>query len=189
MGKGARACDSFSSVGASVLTREFLHGLDHVEECLALDRAAFGTDAWSRSFWGYALTHDTSNNPIIGLRDTLGELVGCVQLQRNANEFMIGTFAVSPSVQKQGVGSAVMFEVLQLALSTRGINWVWAITDESNVAMQVLSAKFGLSVQARIASYHGGGTPRLVLWSEDVTSEGLHSRLTQLESKHRVAPV
>ena len=133
----------------------------HVEPLLPLERELFGDEPWTaRTFWS-ELGQVETRHYLVALRD--GEVVGYAGLCDYPDEAFVQTLAVSPRVQRQGLGARLLTALLEEA-RRRGQRVVSLEVRADNPAAQSLYAAHGFErAGVRRGYYQPAGVDALVL--------------------------
>jgi ribosomal protein S18 acetylase RimI-like enzyme len=96
-----------------------------------------------------------------------GKVVGTVSysIQEDGSAYING-LAIDPEYQGQGLGRAVLEQILE---QVKDASRVWLVTHPENNRAIALYGSFGFKVTDRIENFHGDGEPRIVLILEQTS--------------------
>jgi [ribosomal protein S18]-alanine N-acetyltransferase len=133
---------------------------DLLEAVVELDRRALG-GMWTLN--GYQRELDSPNSDLWILA-TADAVLGCGCLWAILEEAHITTLAIDPTVQRQGLGLALLHALLTSA-QRRGLEWATLEVRVTNQRAIALYEKFGFTaVGERKKYYQDTGENALILW-------------------------
>lgn len=137
-------------------------------QMIALERRAFPTP-WSLAMFVLELSRK-DGICLAALRD--GELVGQVICSRYEDDWHIMNIAVDPSARRQGIGSALLAELIERVGGDDRARITLEVRP-SNAAAIALYRRFGfLSAGRRPRYYQDNGEDALVMWRTPATLAG-----------------
>jgi ribosomal-protein-alanine N-acetyltransferase len=143
---------------------EPLASADEVESILAVEQASF-TSPWTRDMYLAEL-----QNPEVSfflLARSGGAVVGFCSFWRVLDELHINNLAVLPNRRREGIGTALLTEVLRDGLR-RGARRATLEVRRSNASARRLYERFGFTVAGVRSSYYSNpAEDALVLWREE----------------------
>lgn len=134
----------------------------HLTEVMPVERALFGAEAWSEGLFWSELAQLASRFYRVA-RDVDGALVGYAGLAAHADEAYVQTIGVRPDRQGEGVGTALLSELVDEA-GRRGARRLALEVRADNPRAQRLYARFGFEpVGLRRGYYQPSNTDAVVM--------------------------
>lgn len=158
---------------------------EDVAAILKIDRACLD------GFWSEVsyLNELNNENSIMFVLDSEGEILGVGAMWLFGEEAHIIMLAVKPEYQNQGLGSALIWQMLKEAHQF-GAEWVVLEVRMSNTKAIDLYKRFGfIDVGTRKAYYSNNNEDALVLWCKRVNTPEFEQKLNirQTEINHRLS--
>jgi ribosomal-protein-alanine N-acetyltransferase len=136
----------------------------HIEPVLDLERELFGEESWSAAaFWNELAESDTRHY-VVALRD--GSVVGYAGLAVFGDEAHVLTIGVTGSVQRAGIGTALLRNLLAAAGRRRVL---LDVRVDNDVAQRLYERHGFVPVGRRRRYYQPSGTDALVMARETAT--------------------
>ncbi len=175
---------SAQKIPTKIVIRPFR--LDDLEAVMAIEPSAFGEHHWSRQSFVSEL-----NKPegvyFVACEGSHNKLIGYSGFWIIGDEGHITTLAVHPDYRGQYVGERLLVNNITEA-KICGANWLTLEVRASNEPAQNLYSKYGFkTVNIRPHYYQDNFEDALILWSENITTEGFDTlfknRIAELKRK------
>jgi ribosomal-protein-alanine N-acetyltransferase len=128
---------------------------------MKIERSTFPFDAWSEGMLrGELADQPRTRHYIVAVAD--GEIVGYAGLAAAGDQADVQTIAVSAGMQRFGVGSAMLKELLAEA-ARRGATAVFLEVRADNPAAQALYERFGFERIGLRRDYYDDGTDAIMM--------------------------
>jgi ribosomal-protein-alanine N-acetyltransferase len=135
---------------------------------MKIERSTFPFDAWSEGMLrGELADQPRTRHYIVAVAD--GEIVGYAGLAAAGDQADVQTIAVSASMQRVGVGSAMLKELLAEA-ARRGATAVFLEVRADNPVAQALYEHFGFERIGLRRDYYDDGTDAIMMRKLNVES-------------------
>lgn len=133
---------------------------------LALENELFRADAWSAELFWSELADQSSRHYVVA--ELAGRIVGYAGLSAYQEEAYVQTIAVAPAVQRSGVGTRLLVELLTVA-RRRGARSAGLEVRADNAGAQRLYARFGFeAVGVRRGYYQPSNVDALVMVVDEI---------------------
>ncbi|MCW2599148.1 MAG: ribosomal protein S18P -alanine acetyltransferase [Frankiales bacterium] len=132
----------------------------HVEEVLPIERHLFGVEPWTAHHFWSELGQVTTRHYVVAVDE--GAVVGYAGLCDYPDEAFVQTMAVAPAHQGQGLGAALLLDLLQEA-ERRGQRKTLLEVRADNEVAQRLYARHGFRQTSVRRGYYPGGVDAWVM--------------------------
>jgi ribosomal-protein-alanine N-acetyltransferase len=134
-----------------------------LQEVAAIENQVF-SDPWSYQAFKSDLGNELSY-PLVAEIDH--KIAGYSSLYIIFDEVQIGNLAVSPLLRRQGIGKALMSEIISLSAERR-CSSIFLEVRESNATARQLYSSFGFKVMGRRVGYYRGPVENAILMIKEL---------------------
>lgn len=140
-------------------------GLEHIDAVMAVENLSFKIP-WSKNAFKEEISNNQFAHYLAALSD--GQAVGYAGLWKVFDEGHITNIAVHPEFRRNGVGAALLAELVALA-QREGILRLTLEVRKGNQAAQNLYRKFGFVEEGvRKAYYADNGEDAVIMWKNEI---------------------
>ncbi len=172
--------DSLAQLAAVAPVTIVPMSFDHLPDVLAIERAA-APHPWTIGIFTEELALTDSRTYLVACRG--GVVVGFGGVLVQVSEAHITNIAVANAHRRSGIARALMVRLMTSAIRGNAA----AATLEvrvSNVGAQRLYHRFGFVPAGVRPSYYPDGEDAVIMWADDIASEGYNFRLNSLAAPH-----
>ena len=144
-------------------------GLEHIDQVVKIEEAVFPAP-WSRRAFTYEVLHNSLARYVVALHGE--KVVGYTGVWIILEEAHITNVAVHPDFRREGLGRALMLEMMRVAIYS-GASRMTLEVRPSNTAARSLYESLGFCERGlRRRYYTDTGEDAIIMWHDDLPAVG-----------------